>query len=231
MASRPITVRLPEEQIAALETIASFDGVALAEELREGVQLLIAARANDSKFHARVLESFEKARLILEDVEGGEAVIEALRPAAEAAAAAQEAAATEAETVLAAEETVDADRLAEIPVFASLSKSDREQLAVAATEVEVEEGKRLAEGGHFAYELVAIEEGTADVLEEGKKLRELGPGDSFGEIGLLDAGRRAATVVATSPMRVIAILGPQLRGRAQAVWQQLGQQIGSEHLY
>jgi Cyclic nucleotide-binding domain len=243
MASRIVTVRLSEEQVVALETIASFDGVALAEELREGVQLLIAARRSDSEFHARVQASFEKARLILEGVEGGEAVIEALRPAAEAAAAAQKAAAEGDEAVLPvaesavapetreAEELVSAERLAEIPLFASLSTSDREQLAVAATEVEVEEGKRLAEDGRFAYELVAIEEGTADVLQEGKKLHQLGPGDSFGEIGLLGAGRRAATVVATSPMRLIAILGPQLRGHAEAVWQQLGQQGGSEHLY
>src|SRR5437764_11836015 len=77
MASRIVTVRLSEEQVVALETIASFDGVALAEELREGVQLLIAARRSDSEFHARVQASFEKARLILEGVEGGEAVIEA----------------------------------------------------------------------------------------------------------------------------------------------------------
>ena len=75
-----------------------------------------------------------------------------------------------------------ADKLAEIPLFASLSKRDREQIARAADEVEVEVGKHLAEQGRFAYEFMAIEEGTADVIKDGEKLRELGPGDFFGEM-------------------------------------------------
>jgi CRP-like cAMP-binding protein len=106
---------------------------------------------------------------------------------------------------------VIADRLAEIPLFASLTKREREQIARAADEVEVEVGKHLAEQGQFAYEFMAIEEGTADVLKDGEKLRELGPGDFFGEIGLLESERRTATVVATSHMRLIVIFGPNLR--------------------
>ena len=51
-----------------------------------------------------------------------------------------------------------ADKLAEIPLFASLSKREREQIALAADEVEVEVGKHLAEQGRFAYEFMAIEE-------------------------------------------------------------------------
>lgn len=78
--SRVVTFRLPEDQVTALETVARFDGVALAEELREGVELLLAARRDDPEFLARVRDSFEKARAILDGVEGSEAVIEALRP-------------------------------------------------------------------------------------------------------------------------------------------------------
>lgn len=90
MTTRVLTVRLPEEQVVALETVASFDGVALAEELREGVKLLLAARRNDPEFHARVQQAFENARQMLEGVEGADAVIEALRPAVEAAEVAQQ---------------------------------------------------------------------------------------------------------------------------------------------
>ena len=78
--SRVITFRLPEDQVTALETVARFDGVALAEELREGVELLLAARRDDPEFLARVRDSFEKARDILGTIEGGDEVIEALRP-------------------------------------------------------------------------------------------------------------------------------------------------------
>ena len=104
-----------------------------------------------------------------------------------------------------------ADKLAQIPLFASLSKREREEIARAADEIEVEEGRHLAEQGKFAYEFMAIEEGTAEVRKDGEKLRDLGPGDFFGEIGLLEAERRTATVVATSHMRLIVIFGPQLR--------------------
>jgi len=119
---------------------------------------------------------------------------------------------------------VIADKLAEIPLFASLSKREREQVARAADEVEVDAGKHLAEQGQFAYEFMAIEEGTADVLKDGEKLRELGPGDFFGEIGLLEAERRTATVVATTPMRLIVIFGPNLRSLEREM-PQLSQQL------
>ncbi len=89
--SRVVTVRIPVDQLTALETVASFDGVALAEELREAVHLLLAARRNDPAFHARIRDSFEQAREILAGVDGGQAVIDALLPAAEAAEAASQA--------------------------------------------------------------------------------------------------------------------------------------------
>ena len=103
------------------------------------------------------------------------------------------------------------DRLAQIPLFASLTKRERAQVARAADEVEVPEGKQLVEQGRFAYEFVAIEEGTAEVVQDGKTIRELGPGDFFGEIGLLEAERRTASVIAKSPMKLIVVFGPQLR--------------------
>lgn len=78
--TRVLTFRLHEEQVAELETVARFDGVALAEELREAVELLLTARRSDPEFLARVRDSFEKVRGILDGVEGGEAVLEALSP-------------------------------------------------------------------------------------------------------------------------------------------------------
>jgi hypothetical protein len=79
VGSKVVTVRLPEDQSVALETVARFDGVALAEEIREGVELLLAARRNDPEFIERVRESFKQARDLLAEVEGAGAVIEVLR--------------------------------------------------------------------------------------------------------------------------------------------------------
>jgi CRP-like cAMP-binding protein len=53
---------------------------------------------------------------------------------------------------------------------------------------------------------MAIEEGSAEVRRGDEHVAELGPGDFFGEVGMLGEGeRRTATVVATSPMRLITL--------------------------
>jgi CRP-like cAMP-binding protein len=52
---------------------------------------------------------------------------------------------------------------------------------------------------------MAIEEGTAEVTRDGQKVGELGTGDVFGEIGLLEKERRSATVTATSRVKLIKI--------------------------
>ena len=68
----------------------------------------------------------------------------------------------------------------------------------------------MATEGDFGHALYAVESGTAEVTSDGKKLGTLGPGDVFGEIAVLASGRRTATVVATSPMRLIALFKPQV---------------------
>ena len=50
-------------------------------------------------------------------------------------------------------------------------------------------------------------EGTVDVHRNGRKLSALGKGDFFGEMALVNAKPRSATVVATSPVRLLVITG------------------------
>ena len=98
-----------------------------------------------------------------------------------------------------------------IPLFAGLSKDDQKAVAQYADEVDVDAGKVLAQEGRLAYEFFAIREGTAEVTLDGRRAAALGPGDFFGEIGLLSGERRVATVVATSPMHLVVLTGSQLR--------------------
>jgi CRP-like cAMP-binding protein len=106
---------------------------------------------------------------------------------------------------------VDPSRLKSIPLFAELSDHDRAQVARWADELDVPEGKHLVDQGRFAHEFFVIEEGTADVRKGDERLTELGPGDFFGEIALIDRDRRTASVIATSPMRTIVMFGRDFR--------------------
>ena len=101
-------------------------------------------------------------------------------------------------------------RLAASPLFSGLEDEDLAAIASAASEVEAGEGESVATEGDFGHALYAVESGTAEVTSDGQKLGTLGPGDVFGEIAVLASGRRTATVVATSPMRLIALFKPEV---------------------
>ena len=73
---RTISVRLTDDVVVQLETLARFDGVALAEEIREGIGLLLAARKADPEFHDRVRTVLEDAKTLLNEI-GEEDVAEA----------------------------------------------------------------------------------------------------------------------------------------------------------
>ena len=100
---------------------------------------------------------------------------------------------------------MDTNRLKALPLFESVPDSDLDKISPFMSEVSVSEGKPLVKEGDYAYEFMAIEEGTAEVLRGDETLAELGPGDFFGEMGLLGHDRRNATVVARSPMRLITL--------------------------
>ena len=100
---------------------------------------------------------------------------------------------------------MDQARLRRIPAFADLSDDDLARIAALASELSVPAGKVLVREGDWSYDMLAIEEGTADVLREGARIAELGPGDVVGEIGVMDATQRSATVVATSGMLLITL--------------------------
>ena len=100
---------------------------------------------------------------------------------------------------------MDPDQLKTIPLFSSLSDKALNTVAVFASETSVSTGKRLVHEGDYSYDLIVIDSGTADVLKGGEVIGSLGPGDVFGEIGMLSGGKRTADVVATSAMNLITL--------------------------
>ncbi len=100
---------------------------------------------------------------------------------------------------------MDVGRLKQLPLFSAVSEEDLKSISPFVKEVSVGEGTILTKEGDYSYELIAIEEGTADVLRGGEKLASLGPGDYFGEMGVVERDKRTADVVATSPMRLVSL--------------------------
>src|SRR6188472_4054875 len=100
---------------------------------------------------------------------------------------------------------MDAKRLDGVPLFEGLSRKDREELARWADVVDLPAGYHLADQGAFAHEFFALLDGTVEVTRNGEHLVDLGPGDFFGEIALVEHERRTATVRATTPVRAVVM--------------------------
>ena len=122
--------------------------------------------------------------------------------------------------------------LRKVPLFGAC---DDKQLAFIATQVEEMDfpvGHVLCKQGESGGEFFVIVSGTAEVKRDGRSVRQLGAGDFFGEIALIDHGPRTATVTATSAMRSLVLGHGQFRNVlhqnaaiAVAVLQRLGQRI------
>jgi CRP/FNR family transcriptional regulator, cyclic AMP receptor protein len=104
---------------------------------------------------------------------------------------------------------MNAARVRQIPVFRHLSQSELERIAGWLQSFSIPEGDLLVREGASAHEFFLIEDGEAAVLEDGERVAVLGPGDFFGEIGLLETGRRTASVIAATPMDVIVMYRPE----------------------
>ena len=100
---------------------------------------------------------------------------------------------------------MDPAKLKKVPLFSELSDKEREQIGRWADEVEVPAQKHLIDQGQFGYEFFVIEEGKAEVRKGDEPIAQLGPGDFFGEIALLEEDRRTASVIASEPMKAIVM--------------------------
>jgi CRP/FNR family cyclic AMP-dependent transcriptional regulator len=110
---------------------------------------------------------------------------------------------------------MDEARVKAVPLFAGLNRKECRALAPRADELDLGEGKNLVREGEWAYEFFAIEEGTVEVRRGDQLLAELGPGDFFGEMGLMADTRRNATVTATTPVKVVVMTAQAFRQTAR----------------
>jgi CRP-like cAMP-binding protein len=112
---------------------------------------------------------------------------------------------------------VDVSSLKNTPLFADVEDEKLAKVATFASLESAAEGKTIIREGGFSNDFYIIEDGTVKVEREGEHLADLGPGDFFGEQGLLEKQARGASVIATSPVRLIKIEHWELARMKQAM--------------
>jgi CRP/FNR family transcriptional regulator, cyclic AMP receptor protein len=108
-------------------------------------------------------------------------------------------------------DSLDADRILMQPLFASLSREEAAEFAPFCEVRHVEPGRPVFTQGGLAVAFFVIESGEAEAVADGQHLRRMGPGDWFGEIAIVEQRTRTATVLATSPLTVIAMTAFEFR--------------------
>jgi CRP-like cAMP-binding protein len=95
--------------------------------------------------------------------------------------------------------------LATVPLFETLSRRHLKHVADISHEVEVASGASIVREGDVGDSFFVVARGQAKVTVDSRTIRKLLPGDHFGEVALLDGGRRTASVESETPMTLLEI--------------------------
>ena len=129
------------------------------------------------------------------------------------------------------EERELAEALAQVPLFAAVPPKELSRLARSFGEQNFEAGREIVvEGRPGGVGFFVIESGAAAVTRGGQEIRQLGPGDWFGEMALIDRGPRSATVTARSDLRCHAMtpfsFRPVVEAHGEIAWSMLEELVG-----
>ena len=95
--------------------------------------------------------------------------------------------------------------LAQTRLFAGVDAEGLARVAARITEVDVPADRVIARQGEIGTGFFIIASGTVRVVRDGKMLAELGPGDFFGELSVLDGQPRNAQVISTEPTTCLGL--------------------------
>src|SRR5688572_29239642 len=106
--------------------------------------------------------------------------------------------------------------LARVPAFEELGPGALAALAAAAVPRSFAAGESVVRAGDASDSCYLVRDGRARAISEHPDGRQItlatfGPGEIFGELAMFDDESRSATVEATEDLRVLAILGSDMR--------------------
>jgi CRP-like cAMP-binding protein len=111
------------------------------------------------------------------------------------------------------------ETLARTPLFQKLPPRHLRSLAKLATTRTYQPGQVIVAEGQTGFGLYSIQSGKVKVTKQTpggeREIRTMGPGETFGEISLLDDQPRSATVTAVEPTTAVLLdkmqFGAELR--------------------
>jgi CRP-like cAMP-binding protein len=98
------------------------------------------------------------------------------------------------------------EMLAQVPLFAGLSKSQLQEISSLATRLDLPAGRNLTTQGATGQEFIIVLEGDVEVIVDGAVVATPTAGECYGEIALLDSRPRTASVVATTDV-IVDVIG------------------------
>jgi flavin reductase (DIM6/NTAB) family NADH-FMN oxidoreductase RutF len=112
------------------------------------------------------------------------------------------------------------------PVFSTLPPELLARIVEAGAERSYEDGQAIVRAGEAGDELYVLLEGSVRIERGGRVVRSLLAGELFGEIAVLDGGRRTADVMAVGDARCLAIprevIREAIEAEPRAAWELLG---------
>jgi CRP-like cAMP-binding protein len=106
--------------------------------------------------------------------------------------------------------------LRKVRLFDSLRDDELAQLAQRFREKRCDRGSKATSLGSSGIGFFVIGEGHAVVKVHGDVVRRLGPGDFFGEVAVIDGGRRSAEIVAETNMLSYGLPSTEFRSFVKA---------------
>ena len=102
------------------------------------------------------------------------------------------------------ESAATVEDLRHIALFATMSNADLEEVAKLGEPVDAEPGAVLIDQGDVGLECFLVLDGEAGITSGGEHVATIGPGSIVGEMALVGHRPRNASVVAQTPMRLLA---------------------------
>jgi CRP/FNR family transcriptional regulator len=96
--------------------------------------------------------------------------------------------------------------LQKVPLFAGLSLEELTLIARSVKDRVYEPGSVIVRQGDPGMGFYLIAEGRVEVTHDGHRIRELGPGEFFGEMALMEERARTATVTARERTRCLQLV-------------------------